>query len=449
MSNQPCKFTVAICGGGVGGLTLAVALARYADIQVDVYEATAKFTEIGAGVGLWWRTRTILKALGLEEDVLQLIPGERPTDARVPTLHYRKGDQPEGVSFATIESRGGLLGVHRAEFHEVILRRLPPQCRTFTSKRLSHYVQSPNSPVQLVFEDGSTSTCDILIGADGLKSVVRSTMMRELAQTAEMNHQLAEAAAIRDCVRPRWCGVIVYRTLIPSERLLRLSPNHRVFKGPIQYLGHNRHIMAYPVSKGRFVNFAAFDVDPSQEETFYTDPWVSDADQQEIVRIFSGWELEVRQMVQCLEGLKVNRWVVNVVPPLPSYVSGNAALLGDAAHAMTPFQGAGAGQAIEDAYILAALLGHRLTTRQTAAQALQVYHRIREPLVARVADLSRSNGLHFALHGLGTDSSLPRLRHIGQQLQSNFNWVSETDPTADLARAMESLEATLGRVVRA
>ena len=68
-----------LSGGGIGGLTLAVALSKSPNIRVDVYEAASKFTEIGAGIGVWWRTRQILKSLGLEEDVTRLLsfrPGE-------------------------------------------------------------------------------------------------------------------------------------------------------------------------------------------------------------------------------------------------------------------------------------------------------------------------------------------------------------------------------------
>ncbi|KAI0046039.1 FAD/NAD-P-binding domain-containing protein [Auriscalpium vulgare] len=452
MSGTPIKLRVAIwcvciwiitpgadfvpSGGGVGGLTLAMALSQYPNIEVNVYEAATTFTEIGAGIGLWWRTRMVLRELNLEDDVMRLLD-TRPSENRTPTLHYRKADQPEGVSFATIESRGGLVGVHRAEFHEVILRRLSPLCGKHTSKRLVQYIQSGDGSVQLVFQDGSTATCDLLVGADGLKSNVRSTLMQEFAATAEQSGRIPEAAEIRDCIRPRYSGVLVYRTLIPAEILRRVAPQHRVFGGAVQYLGKNRHLMAYPVSRGRFINLAAFDVDPGQEGSFYTEAWVTVADPRGVASLFQGWEPEVGQLIACLAGLKVNRWAVNVVKPLPSFASANVALLGDAAHAMTPFQGAGAGQAIEDAYILSALLGHRLTSRRTLANALRIYSSIRQPQTARVAERSRENGLHFALHGLNGTG----LRAVGERIQANFEWVSETDPLDDLRRAVGMLEA--------
>jgi salicylate hydroxylase len=71
-------------GGGVGGLTLAFALSKSPNIHVDVYEAASKFTEIGAGIGVWWRTRQVLKSLGLEEDVVRLLsslPGQERSES--------------------------------------------------------------------------------------------------------------------------------------------------------------------------------------------------------------------------------------------------------------------------------------------------------------------------------------------------------------------------------
>jgi len=135
---------------------------------------------------------------------------------------------------------------------------------------------------------------------------------------------------------------------------------------------------------------------------------------------------------------------------------------------MAPFQGAGAGQAIEvsksvrgprrvnrlmnlfsavyqDASILASLLSHDLTTRATASHVLGIYSRVRQPLATEVARRSRLNGEHFSLRGLtGPDVSSTRLLPgILKQIQDNFEWVSETDAAIDLQRAMALLRAEL------
>jgi salicylate hydroxylase len=126
------------------------------------------------------------------------------------------------------------MGVHRAEFHEVLLNRLSSRCRTYPSKRLESYTQRPGGPIQLRFHDGSTAMCDILVGADGVKSVVRKTMFHEAALWAESQHRNADAAELRSLSEPRFSGVLSYRTLIPAARLSSISPQHRVFSSPMQ-----------------------------------------------------------------------------------------------------------------------------------------------------------------------------------------------------------------------
>jgi hypothetical protein len=121
---------------------------------------------------------------------------------------------------------------------------------------------------------------------------------------------------------------------------------------------------------------------------------------------------------------------------------------------MTPFQGAGAGQAVEvihnlyvplfelmfirqDAFVLAHLLGHRRASRENMTRVLQIFSQVRQPTVERIADLSRRNGFLFAMHG--TPTSLPELvNHI----QQNFDEAQDGDPIADMRRAIEVLEAS-------
>jgi salicylate hydroxylase len=129
------------------------------------------------------------------------------------------------------------MGVHRAEFHAALLNRLPSRCRTFTSRRLEGYTQQPDDQFQLQFQDGSTATCDILIGADGIKSVVRKRMLQEAAAEVEAQSWDNQAAELRSLIDPRFSGVLTYRALIPAERLSKISPQHSVFSSPV-HVGH-------------------------------------------------------------------------------------------------------------------------------------------------------------------------------------------------------------------
>ena len=119
------------------------------------------------------------------------------------------------------------MGLHRAEFHEVLFNLLSSCCRTSTSKHLENYVQRPGAPIELLFQDGTTATCDVLIGADGVKSAVRKAMLKEAATLAESQHRNSDATELRNLSEPRFSGFFSYRALIPAERLSSISPQHR------------------------------------------------------------------------------------------------------------------------------------------------------------------------------------------------------------------------------
>jgi salicylate hydroxylase len=116
----------------------------------------------------------------------------------------------------------------------MLLNKLPSHCRTFSSKRLESYTQRPGGPIELRFHDGSTATCDILLGADGIKSVVRKTMFQDAALEAESQCRNADAAELRNLSELRFSGDFVYRALIPVARLSSISPKHRVFSSTMQ-----------------------------------------------------------------------------------------------------------------------------------------------------------------------------------------------------------------------
>lgn len=137
---------------------------------------------------------------------------------------------------------------HRPDFQNVLLRRLPSSYRIYCSKRLRSYVQRPGSPISLLFEDGTRATCDVLLGADGLKSAVRRSLLNESIQWAQSEGNWTEASNITSSIEPSWSGTNAYRALITAERLRIRSPNHRVFTQPTQYLGQSGVRVICPMS---------------------------------------------------------------------------------------------------------------------------------------------------------------------------------------------------------
>ncbi|OJA17894.1 hypothetical protein AZE42_08682 [Rhizopogon vesiculosus] len=445
--NSP-RFRVAICGGGVGGLTFAVALSQYPDIIIDVYEAARSFQEIGAGIGMFTRAFKVLQKLGadVEQHLLQYSSSEW-TEEFVSIIKSRKSDQPIGTELFELTAKGHLMRFHRPHFHGVLLSHLPSTCTIHNAKRLKSYTQptdcSRNSPIALTFTDGSTAMCDILIGADGIKSAVRTCMLRELAESVEPG----EKEFILSCIKPVWSGVTAYRALVPAEKLRACYPDHRALREHIQYMGRDIYFLTYPISRGKYVNCVGYTLQRDLLETIYeadggtprpsfegktNNEWVGELTAEQFVEPFKDLEEDAQRIFECVERGTI--WAVHIVKILPSTNFGRVALLGDAAHAMLPFQGSGAGQSIEDAYLLATVLGHKATTLETVPRALAIYDKLRRPFFSDVALRARLTGQHCTFQ-----ADVP-LHELGDAMSKNWEWTWLTELDDALEEAVKLVE---------
>lgn len=125
----------------------------------------------------------------------------------------------------------GLLRFHRAVFQRCLADQLDPEIVTshFSKRLVSYRSSSPGSPVTLQFADGSKATCDVLVGADGIHSATRHTMLERAALDAVAEggvQSLKRAAQLRMSIDPVWSGSIAYRALVPFERLIAINPDH-------------------------------------------------------------------------------------------------------------------------------------------------------------------------------------------------------------------------------
>ncbi|THG99501.1 hypothetical protein EW145_g7256 [Phellinidium pouzarii] len=382
------RINLAISGGGIGGLTLAVVLNKYCnDVHIDLYESASQFTQIGAGVSVWKRAWFIMQSLGLDISL-----GKMAVQPPV--------DDPNGA-----------ISLHRVDILKVLTDNLPPSqaFQAHFSKRLISYEQGPDS-VTLLFSDGASTQADVLVGADGIKSATRMTMYKKLTTSAE-EHGMDKAGDLRKFVQASWTGMYAYRALIKTESLLRENPGHQAASTPLIYFGKHKRIISFPISQGRLVNFIAYVTGPGRDGNELGGPSVTDVTKQEMIDHYQGWEPEVQALLNCVD--KPSKWAISHLQGLPCYVDGRVALLGDSAHAITPHLGAGAGQAIEvnilrnkqlracllahydglkDAFVLGQLLAQLLVTRTNLSFALKVYDAVRRPLGNAMVDRSREAG---------------------------------------------------------
>ncbi|KAF8072155.1 hypothetical protein FPV67DRAFT_1748853 [Lyophyllum atratum] len=435
------KFRVAICGGGIGGLAFAVALSKYPDIDVDIYEGATKFSEVGAGIGVWPRVWKILEHLGLSEDLAR-VTALKPSYDLSDTFIFRKSDQLEGVDFYKLQTQGSFLRYHRPDFLQVLMDHLPARYTTSFSHRLHSYTQGKSGKITLNFEDGTTATCDILIGCGRYQAKHAASFL--------------ESEALLNSIEPAWTGIVAYRALIPTERLQKYRDEHPHLKIrvpetnsiPTMYMGQHVNVVVYPISSGKLINVGAFHADEELAGTPFDGPWVMNVEKDHLLATHAHWEPELQAILQCVD--KPSRWAIHASQPLKSWTFGNVALMGDAAHAMSPQQASGAGQAIEDAFILATLLGHHLTTLESVPSALAIYDQIRRPVAMEVAQRSLINGRLFGLQlpGVPLDNDPERLPELGDAIKENWKWTWSTTLDADVKQAVRLLESR-GAISRA
>ncbi|KAI0723586.1 hypothetical protein C8Q76DRAFT_614964, partial [Earliella scabrosa] len=341
---------------------------------------------------------------------------------------------------------------HRAELQQVFLAHLRSPQVLHLGKRLVSYSQSSeHGDVQVQFQDGTTARCDVLVGCDGIRSSVRPAMYAQLAEIASARGDDEAAKALRSYMPPKFSGAVVYRCMIQKDKLPATTQAHPAFNSHAQII----HVVTYPISSGRVLNVGLGVCFPGKEGVPYEGPWTRSATREEIVKHFSGWEPEVQEILKHVDG--GIQWAIHVIDGLPTYVHGRVMIMGDAAHAMCPHLGAGAGQCFEDAWLLAQFLGQPGTTRQKAPLALRVWDEIRRPFSQKVAALSRrSQQLHhldapeFAelteeASATGNGLTIEQIAETGKEMERIREWRDYSDIMEENATALRRFDSALAQ----
>jgi salicylate hydroxylase len=388
---------VAIVGGGLGGLCAAAFLHR-TGAQVTVFEQAPKLSEVGAGINMGPNAGRVLHHLGLTEAMNKA--GEVVETA----WEFRRWNdasvlfsQPRGEHTLRLYGAHGYF-IHRTDLLNILISAIPNEIielgRKFTG------LEQDESGVRLSFADGSTAEADVVIGADGVHSVVRQ--------------------AVDDTPATTFSGQIAWRCLIPAQQAseFALQPVQRIWIGP------ERHVTHYPIRNRMWVNAVA--ITPAREWT--PESGATAADASDVVAEFEGWNSKLTDL---LAACTTSRWALLEREPLARWAAGRIALLGDSAHPMFPFLGQGAGQAFEDAACLSECLAG--VHPADAAQALQRYQSLR---MARATEVQRRS------HEASEDEHLPdgaeqQLRDERFALRDplgHYSWLYEHDAVAHAAQ---------------
>ena len=348
--------TALISGAGLGGLTAALALARRG-WRVRVLERADAFGEVGAGIQQSPNAMRVHQALGIA-DALRAVATEPEAatirDGRTGRVLVRV---PLG---AAAEARYGApyLQLHRADLHGVLTAACEDAgVEIETGAVVTGYEGGPR-PALVV--GGAPCEADLVVGAEGARSVIRA--------------QMHPGAA------PRFTGQTAWRATVPGDRL----PPGTVPPEATSWIGRGGHVVTYPLRGGRLVNVVAV----REAGAWAAEDWSVPGDPGALPDAFAGWDARIGVVL----GAVTECWLWGLFDhlPLPPWSDGAAVLLGDAAHPMLPFLAQGAGMAVEDAYALAAAM---------EGGGLPAFEAMRRPRVARVHRLSRANAALFHRRG--------------------------------------------------
>lgn len=331
-----------VIGGGIGGLAVGVGLRRLG-WDVQVFEQAPELRPIGAGLTIWANAVHALERLGVGQQVRDLNP-----QVASGGIYTSRGRPLAQTSIQRLEQAVGEVSValHRAELHAILLGALGEE-QLHTGMRCAGIEQHADG-VTARFTDGSTAEGDVLIGADGLHSVVRQQLIGDGP--------------------PRYSGYTSWRAVVPFDHA-------QLHAG--EYWGRGARFGIVPLSDGRVYWFATRNAPQGQRSA-------PEEERRALLRLFSHWCRPIPQLVEAAAPEAILRHDIADRPPLQRWGSGRVTLLGDAAHPMTPNMGQGACQALEDAVVLA----DQLAADANPVLALRTYEQLRIPRTTAIVNQS-------------------------------------------------------------
>ncbi len=314
--------SIAIVGGGIGGLAAALALVRRG-IDVEVYEQAPELRELGAGVQISANGTRVLHALGLKEalEKVQVLPAGKAIRLWNTGQSWKLFD----LGLESVERYGfPYITIHRGDLHSVIAQALlnaKPGAIHLNRKCVG--LSQSNNHVELRFENGAPVQAGLVIGADGVHSVVRENLF--------------------GASKPEFCGIIAWRGVLPMQRV----PATISRTIGTNWVGPGGHVVHYPLRGGTLLNIVAL----QERDDWKVEGWNVAGTTDEVLNDLRGWHPDLQAVFRAVD--VPYKWALALRPAMDAWSKGRSTLLGDACHPMVPFLAQGAVMALEDGLVLA------------------------------------------------------------------------------------------------
>ena len=413
------RFEVAIIGGGLASLSLAIGLIERG-IRVQIYEGANEWTPAGAGLVFARNSQDAMKKISpnIWEAFSKRASNQGWKSKRTTYMDYRNGMTDGDLVTSVICAETGQKSIHRTLFAQDLVELLPPG--TFhMAKRLVDIETKKNGSYTLTFADGSSVGATVVVGGDGIKSKCRQLLLGKDSPEA----------------LPKFAGEFAYRGMVPMEKAVSVLGDEFARNSMVN-MAPGRLTTTYPVEKGTLLNLVA----AQSLDKWEHDEWIVPTTKEAVLKDFEGCGPVMQKVISMMD--KPAMWALFDHPECSTYYKGRFALIGDAAHASTPHQGAGCGQAFEDALVMCNLLADDwVYMPEHCRQAFAAYDAIRRPRTLKVVNTSRENGEVCMMRGHETGEDFDKIK---ESLDTRFHWIWYED----LDKQVETAKTKLHEIMR-
>jgi salicylate hydroxylase len=383
---------IAIVGAGIGGLTAAASLLQRGH-KVRVYEQSAQISEVGAGIQMSANAVKVLDSLGLRDRL-------EATGVRPKAFEFRRFDTGELLHRLPLGDRheelhgASYFQIHRGDLHSALqdaVRELDDKAIVLNSKVVR--VEEDSAHASIHFDNGSSVRAELVVGADGIKSVVRK-------------HVIGSD-------QPVFTGQVAWRCTVPISLI---PPELRTDIVSTIWCGPKNHAVTYYLRRGELLNFVGCVERPNEEES-----WTAIRSWEELSEDYRGWHPMVRAIIDTVDRNLCFRWALNNRVPSMTWSSARVTMLGDAVHATLPYLAQGAAMAIEDAAVLA----RALDLENPLQERLRIYEKHRAPRTARIVEESTEMG---ELYHISNAEEMRKAFQDRNIAKSRNEWLYPYDP---------------------